>query len=407
MSDIAVLGGFAGTRARTEDLERCAETLRSAARHLETASWVLRRLQDRLLSLASSPGADPVLASLARTARLRVEPLGTGSASLMSLLQLAARDVDTARRGYEEAERSACRWVGALDCAVPLPSLQLVVRQAASFLRDLALPGTQLPGPEAVPFLAGSSAFLVDLVLGRRRGDVEAVPREAGLAPVPRSVRDLAERHRRTALASGEVGVLVEKVHRADGGTAWVVTIPGTQDWGVTGEHAMDLRANLGLVGGASATSLDAVRAAMRRAGVRPEDPVVLNGHSQGGLVAQRLAQTGEFDVRAVVTFGSPVGAPTTRTRVPSLHLEHTDDVVPQLDGADNPADATTTTVRARSPEGSAGPVEAHLMDGYAETAAEVDALGHASVEHVMEAVEEALGGGRAAYGGTWVPTTA
>ena len=83
------------------------------------------------------------------------------------------------------------------------------------------------------------------------------------------------------------------------------------------------------------------------QAGIGPHEPVLLVGHSLGGMEAAALASrdTG-FAITDVVTAGSPTaqvdGFPDG---VRVLSLEHHGDVVPLLDGADNPDSVEQTTV--------------------------------------------------------------
>ena len=147
-------------------------------------------------------------------------------------------------------------------------------------------------------------------------------------------------------LGGGRVRV-VELV-RGDGGSAWVVVVPGTQEWSPrAGANPFDLTSDVRALTGdvtvaaaGAAAALDLVRS---RAGSRstPGDPVVLVGHSQGGILAAALASdpgfTSRHRVSHVVTSGSPVGlfpVPAT-TRV--LSVERGDDPVPRLDLSPNP----------------------------------------------------------------------
>lgn len=135
-------------------------------------------------------------------------------------------------------------------------------------------------------------------------------------------------------------GVRLERVTAADGGVAWIVEIPGTQDWTplpVAGGTPMDLTTNLRAVAGEPTATADAVVQAMRQAGVGAGEPVLLAGHSQGGLTAAALAADpavrAEFDVTHVVTAGSPIDGIDVPGAVRVLSLEHTGDLVPALDG--------------------------------------------------------------------------
>lgn len=135
-------------------------------------------------------------------------------------------------------------------------------------------------------------------------------------------------------------GLRLERITRADGTTAWIVEIPGTQDWTplpTPGGTPMDLTTNLRAVAGEPTATADAVVQAMRLAGVGAEEPVLLAGHSQGGLTAAALAADpsvrGEFAITHVVTAGSPVDGIEVPDAVQVLSLEHTGDLVPALDG--------------------------------------------------------------------------
>jgi pimeloyl-ACP methyl ester carboxylesterase len=85
----------------------------------------------------------------------------------------------------------------------------------------------------------------------------------------------------------------------------------------------------------------------MHRAGIGPDDPVLLAGHSQGGMEAAALLHRGSgFHVTHVVTAGSPLAQ--VHGYPPGSHvlsLENRGDVVPLLDGADNPDTRQQVTV--------------------------------------------------------------
>ena len=90
------------------------------------------------------------------------------------------------------------------------------------------------------------------------------------------------------------------------------------------------------------------------------------------------------YDVRSVLTAGSPTGRVPTPQGVSVLHLEHGSDVVPVLDAAENPDVPERTTVRhpgAGAPGGpGSGEEGPHDATSYARTAALVDASNHPSV---------------------------
>ena len=170
-----------------------------------------------------------------------------------------------------------------------------------------------------------------------------------------------------TTTTGGEIDV--KFLYHPDGGRSVIVDIPGTKDWGVTG-HDPDVTgwaSNLRAIQGVTTTYENGVFAAMRAAGVRPDDHVLLVGHSLGGMVAVTAARdavrSGRFDVTDVITAGSPVartvGTVPSSVRVLALENEH--DVVPHLDGRANPARGNVVTVTADVP--AANPGAAHGLD--------------------------------------------
>jgi pimeloyl-ACP methyl ester carboxylesterase len=105
----------------------------------------------------------------------------------------------------------------------------------------------------------------------------------------------------------------------------------------------------------------------MHQAGVRRDDPVLLVGHSEGGMVAVEAARdalaTGQFAVTHVVTAGSPIGRTVGALprSVQVLALENSRDLVPHLDGTANPDEPNITTVSGT--HGNGGVVDDHAID--------------------------------------------
>jgi len=168
---------------------------------------------------------------------------------------------------------------------------------------------------------------------------------------------------------------------------AWVVHVPGTQDWDGDGEGSpMDMAANVALVGGRRTAVVEGVTAALVGAGARPGQPVALVGHSQGGMIALDLAADPGLrrivTVTHVVTAGSPVTGRTPPVGVQVLALEHDDDLVPRLDGRTHPDRRDRVVVSAPAPDGRwrTDAVPAHSSSAYVVTAAAVDASDHPSL---------------------------
>lgn len=442
---LEVRGGRGGTVARLEDLDRCAAALRSAAEALEEAWWALARIQLQLdawgslrfaATSLSAEGEAGLAVALARVARSAVEPLRSGphgTLALASGLRGHADLVARTRTRYASSESFVTRYVRGMAQGVVtgiglapggplalLAGLGVVLRaeailvlagqpvpgdRAEQYINALAnamrglRPGPQLAVGDPVPEVSAWAALLLHKIVGRREVTATPVIGSRTRGQPPRGVSDLVASFNALGTASGGKpgngdGVRVTSVRRADGSKAWSVTIPGTQGPGVgTEEHPFDNLSNLELTAGIRASSTTAVLAAMAQAGVGADEPVVLTGHSQGGLVAQQVASSGGYAVAAVLTLGSPTGTRTMRSGVPTLHLESSSDLVPGLDGKANPDDPLTTTV-TYTPEGAAAhsPIAAHETESYADLAALVDESEDASIESWREAMTEALG---------------
>jgi pimeloyl-ACP methyl ester carboxylesterase len=109
-------------------------------------------------------------------------------------------------------------------------------------------------------------------------------------------------------------------------------------------------------------------------------EPVMLAGHSLGGIAAAGLASSAGFRARhrvtSVVTMGSPIARMPIPADVSVLSLEHRQDPVPHLEGRANPDRRTWVTV-TRDLRGDPDHVDtgsgAHATQEYAQTAAEAD----------------------------------
>ncbi|HET8878832.1 MAG TPA: hypothetical protein VFN00_05225 [Arthrobacter sp.] len=146
----------------------------------------------------------------------------------------------------------------------------------------------------------------------------------------------------RRAESVGETAGDIEVIQvDAATGRAWVVVIPGTQLGGLpAGTNPFDTAGIAEALGYDSQETTAAIRQALREAGAEAGDQLVAVGYSQGGIHAMNLSQDkaflAEFDVKYVLTAGSPVGGITSGPGVSSLHLEHREDWVPGADGAAN-----------------------------------------------------------------------
>ena len=168
----------------------------------------------------------------------------------------------------------------------------------------------------------------------------------------PRSLTDvLADLAQRDGDAHhGEIDVRILTL--PDGSRRAIIDVTGTKSWDPFPTHDVTSLTTNGraLVGDRTAYETG-VLAAMRQAGVRRSDAVMIVGHSEGGMVAVTTARdavrSGEFNVTHVITAGAPIGLTVGQlpAKVQVLALENSRDVVPHLDGAANPDRANVTTV--------------------------------------------------------------
>ncbi|MFF2347964.1 hypothetical protein [Pseudarthrobacter sp. NPDC058119] len=160
--------------------------------------------------------------------------------------------------------------------------------------------------------------------------------------PVPSSISAVLETTNTAYSDQGkpgteDTGVRIVAVRKPGESPAYIVSIPGTTRWLPDGAaNPTDLTGNLELAGGNLSTAAEAVRMAMERAGIPEGAPVMLSGHSQGGMIAAALAAdsrfTDRFNVTNVVTFGSPVDSAPIPPSIDILALQHAGDPVPKVD---------------------------------------------------------------------------
>lgn len=262
-------------------------------------------------------------------------------------------------------------------------------------------------GPLGIPLDladAGAAAALLARLYPGRPSRTTLLPgvRVQSSTTAPRSVADLVDHARQLSELSGpdhpeRNGTLELQTLTGPGGdTRHVLLLPGTDDmttlpWTEDGD-VRDMGTNLRLVGGLDNGYADGVLDALVQAGVG-DDPVLVVGHSQGGMVAaDLLASAAEHGVPIshAVTLGSPTGQ-LDGFPVGShvLSLEHRGDVVPLLDGVANPdsVEQVTVTFDTADPGGVAAH---HGFGAYAEGAALVDASTDPSVHAAVRELHRA-----------------
>ncbi|MEI5584580.1 MULTISPECIES: hypothetical protein [unclassified Agromyces] len=276
--------------------------------------------------------------------------------------------------------------------------------------------GAALDAPENAALLVGaaSASGLVAGTRGLRETEVRVerrmTPRSAvspfgppASAP-PHGVGDLAERI--PAGPPGEPQIRIER-YEGDDGPRWIVYSSGTVDFGVVPEREpYDSTSNLHSVADASASAGSvglppqpgagerSVRAAMEAAGIAPGDPVLVVGHSAGGIIAANLAADPRLSVVGAVSFGGPV-AQVPSGSTPVLSVEHAEDLVPATAGTGVAADGRLVVERSlgRLEPTLDDPLPAHALAAYRGTADAVDASEDPRLRDFARLVGDLTGG--------------
>ncbi|WP_456787220.1 hypothetical protein [Cellulomonas sp. P5_C5] len=381
---------------------RAADHLRDLAAALrrvvelytEAESLAHRALRTGVVAVASELGERPLLA-----ATLGVVGTGVAVATLGRVAVGSA--VLSALVGRPDPVRRAA---GVLPGALTADGrAELGMLAVGAFVRASA-PGRQIPHlrpvPEGARLLfdavppAGPTALLV-------RADPPQLPAPRSVAAVLDNVARSYDREPTPFRPGTPAGAIsVQQLTHPDGTRTWVIEIPGTEDWDLNDVNPMDLTTNGRLLAGLADDLTDAVLDAMRLSGIGADEPVLLAGHSQGGMVALSVAAAagGAYSVRAVVTAGTPDVPRAVPAGVQVRHYRHTEDVVPHLDGIANVTSDRVTAV-TRDLATSGGPTdpsveEAHAIRRYVETAAEADRVlaGSPGVRAFDAAAQEVLG---------------
>lgn len=215
----------------------------------------------------------------------------------------------------------------------------------------------------------------------------------------PQGVAGLA--HRVMSPGAGDPQIRIER-YGTDDAPRWVAYISGTVDFTVNpGRESFDGTSNLHAAADGVAASERAVREALIAAGAAQSDELLLVGHSQGGLIAARLAESADLNVAAFVSMGGPLGSVGTG-EVPGLSIEHADDVVPAVAGAGEAQAGLITVSRTVLDDSDAAavasggrpaePFAAHALTHYRETAVLVGSSPNERLSEFNQTVNDFVG---------------
>ena len=257
--------------------------------------------------------------------------------------------------------------------------------RALSTLTRVALGRTDLPGSGVEE---GAAALLGHY---RPAAEVEQVGSHQQTS-IPQSIAERIARIPETGTP-----IRIDSYPLSDGSRHVEVFIAGTAEFtNQRGGSSFDMSSNLALVAGLTSASMIATQKAMVAAGLRATDRVVFVGHSQGGAVAARLAESGRYTTVGLVTVGAPTGSIPVTGNYPALVIEHRDDVVPELGGSRETTDAVVVTAESGSLPGDI--IGAHSREGYEATAQRVDESPAQQLQHLRQSLPHSAVGESAVF---------
>ncbi len=280
------------------------------------------------------------------------------------------------RRAIMSVGAEVGAWLLANGRHVAHPAAAGLVRAAVSASDDVLTGAARLPTGTGSAGLAGVvGSPLVGAAIRATDTPVTVAPSGGPrVVTPPTTVADLAQRI--PANAAGGPQIRVERYTGPDDETSWAVYVGGTVEVGLgPGDEAFDVESAIGSMAGEDGAAYRAVVQAMDDAGVSPGDRVTLAGHSQGGLVAAAVAESGDYSVDSLVTFGAPSAQIAPGEGVTTVAVEHSDDLVPALAGQPPVDDERTVVSRdtvSREQEGDSL-LSAHSLAEYERTAELMD----------------------------------
>jgi hypothetical protein len=184
--------------------------------------------------------------------------------------------------------------------------------------------------------------------------------------------------------------VRIEKFSQPGRPDRFEVFVAGTVTFNpISKGEPFDMTSNMNGVGHVSPGAYRSVVEAMRQAGITPKSPIILNGYSQGGLIASLVASSNHYNVKGLVTFGSPSGQVPIAANIPTLTVRHTEDIVPALGGQEVNKHAVVvyrTLFDDRNPPTDL-PVAGHDFGFYKQTAGIIDRSTNPELRAVLDPI--------------------
>ncbi len=287
----------------------------------------------------------------------------------------------------DQAERGAAMAPGSLALLLGLPFPLSGTVGVLSGPADVGRAVRRLSGAPGLEFL--------------KPRPVSVVGSESAVEDVDVSPAGLLRRADAVGRNSGDIEVI-----RIDSGgrRAWAVILPGTQLGGLPeGTNPFDAAGIAEGLGYDSQATTVAIRQALRDAGAQTGEHLAVVGYSQGGIHAMNLSRDkaflADYDLKFVLTAGSPVGGITPAPDIGSLHLEHQHDWVPGADGTPNADTKDRVTVTLTNDLALPAPRDfglgpGHRLENYAVGAEAVSASRDPSLQASTAALAAVVGAG-------------
>ncbi|KHK95807.1 hypothetical protein LK09_17370 [Microbacterium mangrovi] len=404
--DIQITSGGA-VAVDTTSLRAASDRFHGVARQLGGIAGGLRVQCARLAATADSggwtlPGRTLAVGDVAGSLADRADGLGmrlSHAAGVYEAVELRVAMQQAEAAGDVPTQQRAQAALDALTAADPG-----VVGEADRIMEtfgDGIAQEDRRVGASLIPVaggLIGATGGSVVALLGRGR----MLPGTTGPAPGPvrvhqvgctrtgRPPTDLAAVVSRIPQGDGRPLVRVERYTMPDASRRFLVYVTGTRNPDLTRTtDPSDMASNVRLYTGASSASLVAVQRALTDAGAKPGDIVNPVGHSQGGMIAGRVALDGGYRTTMLVTVGSPTEAQVSRG-VLSVQLRHPD-VVSDLAGGGSAGQVggPGSVVIRRDAAPDAGPMAAHDLRRYEETARLADRSGDPRLAGIRDQLAE------------------
>lgn len=398
-----VTGGVGGVSFSWSELLRGAKELEGLADELRRVGG---ELGEAALQLTAFP-ADPQLRAEASAVQSRVTNAAVETSALAARFQGLADHLNAAYRLYAALERSLVSLLlGNIEEIGLWRSFERGTRPGYDAMGNQTLLPVVTEGDAW--FHGGDEATAAVMNgVNSHTGGFETGPISATLLPDGDSNREIPDFDgslsglmARTGSewedGAGVENVIEVAVIEAEGRPdRYAVTLPGTKTWNPWDtDNPLDVTGDLAAISG-SPHMARAVTTALQEAGAAPGAPVLLAGHSGGGLHARAIAANpaflAEFDPKYVLTAGSPVGNTPLPDGTRGLNLHQNGDIVDDLDGRAAPDTKNNVTVEfqtepLKDPQ-SGDELSAHSAANYAGKAELLETSDHPSVSTTVAGI--------------------